>query len=145
MRTFVLPVLFLFLIPTISLVVFEAGEAKYDGMARSGIEQANAIVRLDEGRISGMLPRSRMTHWVGTGRAAEPVRAAHHPGPHPVGHLDVVVLRDPDPGGRCRRRGRRLGRGRRRRGQERPGQGERERARFHRVLRGPRLRSCGCH
>ena len=40
LRTFVLPALFLFLIPTISLVVFEAGEAKYDGMARSGIEES---------------------------------------------------------------------------------------------------------
>ena len=40
LRTFVLPALFLFLIPTISLVVFEAGEAKYDGIARSGFEQS---------------------------------------------------------------------------------------------------------
>ncbi len=31
---------------------------------------------VEEGSISGMLPRSRMTHWVGTGRAAEPLRAA---------------------------------------------------------------------
>jgi Zn-dependent protease with chaperone function len=40
LRTFVRPALSLFLIPAISLVVFEVGEAKYDGIALSGIEKA---------------------------------------------------------------------------------------------------------
>lgn len=38
--TFVRPALFLFLVPAISLVVFEAGEAKFDGIARSSVEKA---------------------------------------------------------------------------------------------------------